>query len=92
MLERWKEALDIRNIAGALLTDFSKAFDCLNHELLIVKLEAYGVHHSALTYIFSYLSDGKQCTKVNNYFSSWSDIATGVPQGSIMGPFIFIFI
>ena len=89
MLERWKEALDNRKIAGALLTDLSKAFDCLNHELLIAKLEAYGFHHSALTYIFSYLSDRKQRTKVNNFFSSWSNIETGVPQGSILGPLSF---
>ena len=70
MLERWKKALDNRKIAGALLTDLSKAFDCLNHELLIAKLEAYGFHHSALTYIFSYLSDRKQRTKVNKFLSS----------------------
>ena len=89
MLERWKKALDNRKIAGALLTDLSKAFDCLNHELLIAKLEAYGFHHSALTYIFSYLSDRKQHTKFNNFLSSWSNIETGVPQGSILGPLIF---
>ena len=53
MLERWKKALDNRKIAGALLTDLSKAFDCLIHELLIAKPEAYRFHHSALTYIFS---------------------------------------
>ena len=89
MLERWKKALDNRKIDGALLTDLSKAFDCLNQELLIAKLEAYGFHHSALTYISSYLSDRKQRTKVNNFLSSWSNIETGVPQGSILGPLIF---
>ena len=89
MLERWKKALNNRKIAGAFLTDLSKAFDCLDHELLIAKLEAYGFHHSALTYIFSYLSDRKQRTKVNNFLSSWSNIETGVPQGSILGPLIF---
>ena len=89
MLERWKKALNNRKIAGALLTDLSKAFDCLNHELLIAKLEAYGFHHSALTYIFSYLSDRKQRTKVNNFLSSWSNIETGVLKGSILGPLIF---
>ena len=89
MLERWKKALNNRKIAGALLTDLSKAFDCLNHELLIAKLEAYGFHHSALTYIFSYLSNRKQRTKVNNFLISWSNIETGVPQGSILDPLIF---
>ena len=89
MLEKWKKALDKRNVAGAFLTDLSKAFDCLNHELLIAKLEAYGFSHSALEYIYNYLSNRKHRTKVNNSFSMWADIISGVPQGSILGPLIF---
>ena len=89
MLEKWKKALDKRNIAGALLTDLSKAFDCMNHELLIAKLEAYGLDNSALKLILSYLSNRRQRTKVNNSFSQWSDINAGVPQGSILGPLLF---
>ena len=89
MLEKWRKALDKRNLAGALLTDLSKAFDCLNHALLIAKLDAYGFNYSSLALIFNYLSDRKQRTKVNNSFSTWSDIKTGVPQGSILGPLLF---
>ena len=89
MIEKWRKALDERNIAGALLTDLSKAFDCLNHELLIAKLEAYGFDHSSLAYIYSYLSNRKQRTKVNNSFSKWADIKSGIPQGSIIGPLLF---
>ena len=89
MLERWKKALDNGKIAGVLLTDLSKAFDCLNHELIIAKLEAYGFDHGSLTYILSYLSDRMRRTKVNASFSSWSNIKTGVSQGSILGPLLF---
>ena len=89
MLERWKKAMDKSKIAGAILTDLSKAFDCINHELLIAKLEGYGFGHAALTYIYSYLCDRRQRTKINNTFSSWYDIIFGVPQGSILGPLLF---
>ena len=73
MLERWRKALDKSKLAGALLTDLSKAFDCLNHGLLIAKLEAYGFDHKSPSYINSYHSGRKQRTKVNNSFSSWTD-------------------
>ena len=89
MLEIWKKALDKQNLAGALLTDLSKTFDCLNHELLIAKLEAYGLDYTALALVYSYLSKRKQRTKINNSFSNWMGIMTGIPQGSILGPLIF---
>ena len=82
-----EKALDKRDLAG--LTDLSKAFDCINHELLIAKLEAYGFDYTSLSFISTYLAGRKQRTKVNNYFSDWSNINSGIPQGSILGPLLF---
>ena len=74
---------------GALLTDLSKGFDCLPHELLIAKLHAYGFSLAALRLVRSYFSNRKQRTKINESYSSWKEILFGVPQGSILGPLLF---
>ena len=81
LLKIWKNCLDKGKALGALLTDLSKAFDCLDHELLIAKLNAYGFNLPALRLIHDYLSNRKQRTKINDNYSSWSEILFGVPQG-----------
>ena len=69
--------------------DLSKAYDCLPHDLLIVKFEAYGIGKSGLNLLLNYLSNRKQHTKVNSSYSDWYDIISGVPQRSILGPLLF---
>ena len=89
MIEKWKLSLDNSGYAAAVFMDLSKAFDTLNHELLIAKLEAYGFERQALSIILNYLTDRWQRTKVNSSFSTWSELLTGVPQGSVLGPLLF---
>ena len=81
--------LDNGGVSGALLTDLSKAFDCILHDLLIAKLAAYGFDYNSLQMLQSYLSNRKQRTKINDAYSKYCEILFGVPQGSILGPLLF---
>ena len=74
----------------AVLTDLSKAFDCICYDLLISKLNAYGSYLPALKLIKDYLQNRKQITKIESCYTNLEDITSGVPQGSILGPLLFI--
>ena len=89
MLEKWKSATDNKKLFGALLTDLSKTFDCLSHELLIAKINTYGFNMSTLRFVHSYLKNRMQRTKINSEYSSWKEIIFGVPHGSILGSLLF---
>ena len=71
MIEKWRNKMDKRKSCAALLTDLSKAFDCIVHDVLIAKLEAYGFSHEALKVMQNYLTDRKNRTRVNNSFSDF---------------------
>ena len=87
--EKWRTYLDTGGHGCVLLTDLSKAFDCIDHQLLITKLNAYGVDTNSLYFLASYLEKRKQRTKVNGSYSNFDDIFSGVPQGSILGHLLF---
>ena len=70
IIEKWKKSVDNGGAFGALLTDLSKAFDCLPHELLIATIDAYGFDKSSLKLMHSYLSNRKQRVKINDTYSS----------------------
>ena len=69
--------------------DLSNVFDCVNHDLIIAKLEAYGVGENSLRLIQNYLSQRQQRVKVGSSLSEWLEIILGVPLGSILGPILF---
>ena len=89
LIEKWRKIMDKKGFGGAVLMDLSKAFDTINHELLIAKLHAYGFDNKSLRLLHSYLTSRWQRTKVNNFFSTWAELLQGVPQGSILGPLLF---
>ena len=80
---------DWRNIFGAALTDLSKAFDCIQHDVLIAKMSAHGFSMDTLVFMYSYLKRRKQNVKINNFEKLLKILVAGVPQGSILGPILF---
>ena len=89
LIEKWQKALDIGDHAGALLTDLSKVFDCIDHELLLAKPNAYCFESRSLYFLYSYLENRKQRVKVNSSYNDFDEILTGVSQESTLGLLLF---
>ena len=78
-------------VTGLAFVDFRKAFDVINHELLLKKLSIYGANDlSLLSWFGSYLTGRKQYVRINGYCSNSKQLLQGVPQGSIKGPILFL--
>ena len=89
LIEEYRKNLGNNYFTGAVLMDLSKAFDCIPHDIEIAKSADYGFDKIMICYIYSYLKRGKQCVSVNNIKSTFEEIMSGVPQGSIVGPILF---
>ena len=93
MLRKWQSSLNNGGRVGAVLMDLSKAFDTLDHDLLIAKMAAYGFGYHSLKLFQSYLSNRKHRVRIGSFMTEYLEILLGVPQGSVLGPILFnIFI
>ena len=90
MVDDWITAIDNNNLTGTVFLDLSKAFDLVDHEKLFQKLKLYHFHNSSLEWFKSYLEDRSQKVAISGMLSKSRNISIGVPQGSVLGPLLFI--
>ena len=88
--EQWTRALDEGYGIDVVYLDYRKAFDTVPHKRLLLKLRNYGFTEKYIKWIENFLTGRKMRVGINNSYSRWTDILSGVPQGSVLGPLLFI--
>jgi hypothetical protein len=90
IIDKIQTAIDDRDFSCGIFLDFSKAFDTVNHEILIRELEYYGIRGIALNWFISYLENRQRTVTVNNVTSNTTTVSCGIPQGSVLGLVLFL--
>ena len=90
MVDDWLTDMNEGCVSLAVCLDLSKCFDTITHEILIYKLHKYGFHGTVLNWMKSYFTDRVQCVRIDNNTSVFKPISLGIPQGSVLGPILFL--
>ena len=90
MYDTWINSVEESEMAGVMMIDLSAAFDLVDHDILLKKLDLFGFDQATVTWFWSYLNSRSQCVYVDGKFSGLRAVDCGVPQGSVLGPLLYI--